>query len=124
MYIPARHHSSLQANNYRSLNAYAYAYAGSHWVSVYINNIDQQSADSLLEIFDSFCEPPPPMLAAWAARNSRRWILNHRDGGPVLQRYNSLNCRYFALAFVVARPEFANLGETCAYILHLDIDTE
>ena len=40
---------------------------GSHWVGIY-------EKDDKIEIFDSFGEPLPPLLQAWAARNSKSYI--------------------------------------------------
>ena len=70
-----------------------------------------------IEIFDSFGMPPPPLLQAWAARNSKSWIFKNL----VVQHPLAVTCGYYALIFTIARPHFDNFDATVAYISCLKI---
>ena len=83
---------------------------GSHWVGIF-------AKDAKIEIFDSFGMSPPPLLQAWAARNSKSWIYKNL----VVQHPLSVTCGYYALIFTIARPYFDNYDATVAYISCLKI---
>jgi hypothetical protein len=84
---------------------------GSHWVAVAEKN-------GIIEIFDSFGLPPPPLLQSWAAANSTKWIY---EPGLMIQHPNAVTCGYFAYIFCVARPYFKNLYDTIMYLNYLNI---
>ena len=85
---------------------------GSHWVGIF-------AKDDVIEIFDSFGEPPPPRLQQWASRNAKRWFY---EPGLRVQDYLSVNCGYFALLFTIARPHFKDFFTTVRYIERQRID--
>jgi hypothetical protein len=75
--------------------------------------------DDVIEIFDSFGDPPPPRLQSWASRNARRWIY---EPGLEIQHDMSVNCGFYALAFVIARPWFRTYHDTIEYIDRMQLD--
>ena len=82
---------------------------GSHWVGIY-------AKDNKIEVFDSL-GMSPPLLQAWAARNSTSWIYKNL----VVQHPLSVTCGYYALIFTIARPYCNNYDTTVAYISTLQI---
>ena len=98
--------------NYRTLiaNLDTENLPGSHWVGIFEKN-------DKIEIFDSFGTPPPPLLQAWAARNSTSYIFKDY----VIQHPLAETCGYYALIFTVARPCFDDYDCTVAYIKCLNI---
>ena len=85
---------------------------GSHWVAI------AENAGGVIEIFDSFGLPPPPLLQSWASAQQRRWIYE-----PLLmvQKPDAITCGYYALIFCIARCYFNTLLETICYIDTLKI---
>jgi hypothetical protein len=83
---------------------------GSHWVGIF-------AKDNKIEVFDSLGMSPPPLLQAWAARNSTSWIYKNL----VVQHPLSVTCGYYAYVFTIARPYFDNYDTTVAYISSLQI---
>ena len=78
---------------------------GTHWVGIYEN-------DNVIEIFDSFGMVLPPLLQAWAARNSKKWT----HGKLLIQHPLAVTCGYYAYIFTLTRPYFDNLNDTVHYI--------
>ena len=84
---------------------------GSHWVGIY-------KEDGVIEIFDSFGFPPPPLLQAWAVKNGRKWIYRH---GVSIQHPLAVTCGYYAFIFTLARPYYNDYDSTLAYICTIRI---
>ena len=84
---------------------------GSHWVAI-------AAEGGVIEIFDSFGLPLPPLLQSWASAQQCRWIYE-----PLLmvQKPDAITCGYYALIFCIARCYFNTLLETICYIDTLKI---
>jgi hypothetical protein len=114
--LPDLRESGQHTMKYKTLiaNLDVESLPGSHWVGIF-------AKDSKIEVFDSLGMDPPPLLQAWAARNSTSWIYKKL----VVQHPLSVTCGYYALIFCIARPDFDiydnSYDATVAYISSLEI---
>ena len=86
---------------------------GSHWVA-----LAENCSVGVIEIFDSFGLPPPPLLQAWISSQQKQWVY---EPLIMIQHPNAVTCGYYALIFCIARPYLNTLLDMIEYIATLDV---